>query len=239
MATQELIYTDRQQTTLRGVLATPEKTGEKVPGILVVHEAFGIGSHTIDRARQLSELGYVALAVDMFGDGRTAGDLQGGMALVGEIASDPTRLRDRIASALTALRQCEQVDASRTGAIGFCFGGTTVLELARSGADVKGVVSFHGTLTPMAPVSEKILASILVCHGDADPFVPDDQIEAFRTEMRAAGIDWQLDIHGGAKHGFTNPEADSRGIDGLAYDERTDRRSWDAMKSFFDTLFVR
>lgn len=235
--TQNLDYSDATGAKLRGALALPEKSSGPAPGILVVHEAFGLGAHTIERAERLASLGYVALAVDMFGDRRTADDLPGAMGLMGEVASDHSVLIGRIGAALTALKARPEVDASRTGAIGFCFGGSTVLELARSGADVKGVVSFHGTLNTQAPAAGPIQASILVCHGDADPFVPPEQVAEFCQEMRDAGADWQLDIYGGALHGFTNPEASSRGIPALGYDAKADHRSWGTMACFFKGLF--
>ncbi len=236
MKTRDLAYSD-QGVSLNGYLAYDESVSGKRPAILVVHEAFGLGTHAIERAERLAGLGYVAFAVDMFGDRKQAADLQGAMALMGELYNDGARLRARIGAAYRILLAEPDVDHGRIGAIGFCFGGMTVLELARSGAELAGVVSFHGALAARAPINGKIKAKILVCHGGDDPMVGNDQVVAFQEEMRAAGADWQLNIYGGAVHSFTNEGAANAGMPGIAYHRPTDLRSWAAMRYFFDEAF--
>jgi len=155
-----------------------------------------------------------------------------------ELRSDVDLLRGRVNAGLTALRAQPGVDAKRLGAIGFCFGGLCVLELARSGADVAGVVSFHGILRTDRPARPgDIKGKVLACHGAADPFVPAEEVAGFEKELTEAGVDWHLLVNGGAGHGFTNPGASNLGVPGVAYDERAERRSFAAMRDFFDALF--
>jgi dienelactone hydrolase len=239
MKTEDIDYRDGD-TALSGVVAYDEAATGKRPGILVVHEAWGLGNHVIERAKMLAELGYVGLAVDMYGGRRQATDLPSAMALIGDLRSDPAKLRARIGAALDVLRGMPNVDPSRIAAIGFCFGGTTVLELARGGADVKGVVCFHGGLETTAPAdSGAVRAKVLVCTGADDPMIPPAQVVAFEEEMRKAAADWQVIAYGDTVHGFTNPEAGKVvALPGLAYNEQTDRRSWAAMRAFFDEIFA-
>lgn len=234
MKTGNLVYLDNN-VSCNGHFAYDESTSAPTPGVLVVHEAFGLGAHAMERAESLAELGYVALAVDMFGGRRQAKDLSEAMTLMGQLS--PAEIRSRITAGLHALLGMPHVDSTRVGAIGFCFGGSTVLELARSGANVGGVVSFHGALTARAPIDGPIKAKILVCHGADDPMVTSDQMTAFQTEMRQAKADWQVNIHGNAVHSFTNREAAHAGVPGLNYNEPADRRSWAAMQYFFTEIF--
>ncbi len=237
-ATSNLEYRDGS-LTLRGYLATPPELAAPAPGVLVVHEADGVGPHVKRRAEMLAELGYVALAVDMFGDGRTAGNLPDAIAMMHGVMDDPRVWRARIGAALTALCALRDVDATRVAAIGYCFGGSTVLELARTGADVRGVVSFHGGLDTAHPDdAERIKGKVLICTGDSDPFVPRERVNETQDRLAAAGVDYQVITYGGAKHSFTNPDAGELGNPGLAYDERTDRRSWAAMRDFFAEAFA-
>jgi dienelactone hydrolase len=239
MKTEDIDYRDGE-TSLSGFLAYDESFEGKRPGIVVVHEAWGLGDHVIERAKMLAGLGYVAFAADMFGDRRQVADLPAAMALIGDLRSSPDKLRNRIGAALEVLRSLRPVDATRVAGIGFCFGGTTVLELARSGADISGVVSFHGGLETNAPADAGgITAKVLVCTGADDPMIPPAQVTAFEDEMRKAAADWQVISYGGAVHGFTNPDAGKTvSLPGLAYDERTDRRSWSAMLAFFNEIFA-
>jgi dienelactone hydrolase len=240
MRTQDINYRD-DTVRLRGFLAYDETERGRRPGVLVVHEGLGLNEHAMERTRMLAELGYVAMAADMFGDRRQAADLQEARALVAELRDEPTKLRARGWTALATLASLPQVDAERLGAIGFCFGGSVVLELARDGADLKAVVSFHGVLTTRAPaVAEMVDASVLVCTGADDPLVPPEQVVAFEEEMRAAGArDWQVISYGNTLHGFTNPAADGSILPAALYNERSNRRSWAAMQSFFDEMFRR
>ena len=224
---------------LRGYLAFDETAAERRPGVLVFHEGLGLGDFAIARARMLAELGYVAFAADMFGDRRQARNLQEVAKLVGDLRDEPQMLRARGRAALAKLAALPQVDANRIGAIGFCFGGSVVLELARGGADLKAVVSFHGVLATRTPaVSGNVKASVLVCTGADDPLAPPEQIKAFEDEMRAADVrDWQVISYGNTLHGFTNPAADGSMLRTALYSEQADRRAWASMRSLFNEVF--
>src|ERR1700686_4142536 len=196
---------------LRGYLAFGETAAAgRRPGVLVFHEGLGLGDFAMTRARMLAELGYVAFAADMFGERRQARNLQEVANLVGGVRSQPATLRARARAALATLAALPQVDGNRMAAIGFCFGGSVVLELARDGADLKAAVSFHGVLATRTPaVSGKVKAGVLVCTGADDPLAPPEQGRAFEDEMRAAEVrDWQVISYGNTLHGFTNPAAD-------------------------------
>ncbi|HSS83635.1 MAG TPA: dienelactone hydrolase family protein, partial [Reyranella sp.] len=192
------------------------------------------------RARRLAGLGYVALAADMFGDRRQASNLQEVATMVGGLRAEPEKLRARGRAALETLAALPQVDAGRLAAIGFCFGGSVVLELAREGADLKAVVSFHGVLTTKMPAQPgRIKASVLVCTGVDDPLAPPEQVADFEAEMRTGGVkDWQVIAYGNTLHGFTNPAADGSIMRTALYNEQADRRSWASMKSLFDEVLT-
>jgi dienelactone hydrolase len=225
---------------LRGYLALDENADRKRPGVLVFHEGLGLGEFAMERARRLAELGYVALAADMFGDRRQASNLQQIATLVGGLRAEPEKLRARGRAALTTLAALPQVDADRLAAIGFCFGGSVVLELAREGADLKAVVSFHGVLATKLPAQAgRVKASVLVCTGADDPLAPPEQLADFENEMRAGGAkDWQIIAYGNTLHGFTNPAADGSMMRTAIYNEQADRRSWASMKSLFDEVLT-
>jgi dienelactone hydrolase len=228
-----------EDVNLRGYLAWNE-SAEPRPGVLVVHEGLGLGEFAMERARRLAELGYVALAADMFGERRQARNLQEVATLVGGLRAEPTRLRARGRAALETLAALPQVDAQRLVAIGFCFGGSVVLELARAGADLKAVVSFHGVLaTKMPAVTGGVMASVLVLTGADDPLAPPDQVAEFENEMRAAAVrDWQVISYGNTLHGFTNPAADGSMLRSALYNAQADRRSWASMQSLFDEVLA-
>lgn len=232
----DLDYQDGAQRC-SGVLELPDETrfpGPR-PGVVAFHEAFGLGDQVKRRARMLADLGYVALAADMFGDRHIPDSLPEVFGLIGEFHADRPRQRARAGAAVAALKAQPRCDG-RIAAIGYCFGGGTVLELARSGhPDVHGVVSFHGALeTSMPATPGAVTARILVCHGAEDPLVPHAQLNAFLSEMAEAGADCQAIAYTGAKHSFTNPETDGTMIDGVIYHERTDHRSWQAMQDFLE-----
>lgn len=233
MQTRDLDYA-ADGVTMRGFLAFEEAAGKR-PGVLVFHEGLGLGDFAMDKARQLASLGHVALAADMFGDRQQATSLQEVTTLVGGLRAEPDRLRARGMAALATLARLPQVDASRLAAIGFCFGGSVVLELARAGADLKAVVSFHGVLATKLPAQQgQVKASVLVLTGAEDPLAPPDQVAAFEAEMRAAGVaDWQVVSYGNTLHGFTNPAADGSIMRAALYHLQSDRRSWAAMQSLF------
>jgi len=205
-------------------IVEPRGRGDKRAGVLVLHGGTGLGAHERQRAERLGELGYTVLAPDLFGvvfESRSHA-----VEVITKLVDRPAVLRGRVRDALERLRARPTVDASRCAAIGFCFGGLAALELARSGADVRCVVSFHGGLTTRAPArNREVHASVLICAGARDSFVTREHRTALEDEMNAAGADWQMHVHANALHGFTH---------GADYEERADRRSWDAMRSLFD-----
>lgn len=226
------------EAVLEGYVAYDDAVTLRRPGILVVHEWKGLGDYAKRRAEQLAQLGYFAFAVDMYGKGVRAKDHEEAAQLSGIYRKDRQLMRDRINAALDVLKRHELVDPTRTAAIGYCFGGTTVLELARSGADVLGVVSFHGALdTPNPSDARNIKARVLVCHGASDPFVPAEQVAAFEQEMQQAGVNYRIIKYEGAVHSFTVPEAGNDPSKGMAYNESADKQSWEEMQAFFSELF--
>jgi dienelactone hydrolase len=234
----ELVTYRHGDAVLEGYLAWNDAIEGPRPGVLVVHEWWGRNAYVEWRARQIANLGYVALAVDMYGKGIVTDNADRAGELSGRFKKDPALGRARIGKALELLQGNPLVDAGRIAAIGYCFGGTVVLELARSGAPVLGVASFHGGLQAANPGDARnIKGRVLALAGGDDPFVPPAQVGAFEDEMRKAGVDWQLNVYGGAKHSFTNPEADGYGLPGAAYDRKADHRSWEAMKAFLAELF--
>ena len=239
MPTRDLDYRC-DDVNLRGYLAWNDKAAGPRPGVLVFHEGLGLGEFAMERARQLADLGYIALAADMFGDRRQASNLQQVATLVGGLRAEPEKLRARGRAALAALADLPEVDTSRLAAIGFCFGGSVVLELAREGADLKAVVSFHGVLATKMPAQPgRVKASVLVLTGAEDPLAPPDQVTAFENEMREGHVrDWQVISYGNTLHGFTNPAADGSMMRTALYNEQADRRSWGAMLSLFDEVLT-
>lgn len=230
----EVVEYRHGDVVLEGYLAYDDAFSGKRPGVLVVHEWMGHNPYVRKRAEQLAGLGYVAFALDMYGKGVRAKDAKEAGALAGKYKGDRPLMRARAGAGLDVLRKHARVDPSRLAAIGYCFGGTTALELARSGADLVSVVSFHGGLdTPTPGDARNIKGKVLALHGGDDPSVPMKQVEEFQEEMRKGGVDWQFVSYGGAVHSFTNPEAGSDNSKGAAYNERADRRSWEAMKTFF------
>ena len=207
------------------------------PGVLVAPEAFGLSAHAYDVAHRLAEAGYAALALDYYGDAAYL-DMATCMPRVGAFMAAPDTLRARAAAGLAALAAQPLTDPTRLAAIGYCFGGTTALELARSGADLKAVVGFHSGLTAPRPADAKaIRAKVLVCIGAADPVIPPAQRAAFETEMTDAGVDWRMILYGGVGHSFTTPEVGALGNPAFAYDASADHRSWRAMVDLFDEAF--
>jgi dienelactone hydrolase len=221
-------------TVLEGYLAYDAAGPARRPGVLVVHDWLGVSKNTRARVDQLAKLGYVAFAADVYGKGVRAEGAKEASALAGKYKGDRALLRARMRAALDELRRQPGVDPAHVAVIGYCFGGTAALELARSGADVAGVVTFHGGLdTPTPGDAKQIKAKVLALHGADDPFVPPEQVKAFEDEMRAGGVDWQLVKYSGAVHSFTIPDAGNDNSKGAAYNATADRRSWEAMKTFF------
>jgi dienelactone hydrolase len=223
---------------LAGWLAYDDSVKEKRPGVVVYPEWWGMTDYPRSRAKQLAELGYVAFAADMYGDGKSTDDPKEAGAWAGAVKGDDKVLVDRAKAAMDLLKKDSRVDGSQIGAIGYCFGGTVALELARSGADFQGLVSFHGGLETDNPAEAgKFKPKVLICTGGLDSFVPAKQVMAFEEEMTNAGADWQVITYGGAHHAFTNPAADSHGIANIAYNASADKRSFEAMTAFFKELF--
>lgn len=206
------------------------------PAILVFPEAFGLSEHAISRAKRLAELGYVALACDLHGDARLVDDLQEAIGMLQPLFADPSKTRARAGGGLDALLARPEVDAAKVGAIGFCFGGTMALELARAGADVKAIVGFHSGLGTTAPKTDAkaIKGRVLVCIGADDPMIKPDDRAAFAAEMGEAGVDWQMHLYGRTVHSFTNKEAGKRDMPAaIRYSPEADARSWAAMQELF------
>jgi dienelactone hydrolase len=235
MNTQPISYSDGD-VHLNGFLAWDAIRTERRPGVLVVHGGRGLDDHAKGRARQLAEFGFVAFACDMYGDD-VAGDREHKMARIKELSGDPARLCQRAKAGIEVLASHPQVDG-RVAAVGYCFGGMTVLELARSGAEFAGVVSIHGSLKTSRPAqASAVKAKVLVCHGALDPHVPQSHVTAFIDEMNNAGADWQLIVYGGAMHGFTDKDAAEYKVPGVAYNAAADARSTGAMEKFLGELF--
>jgi dienelactone hydrolase len=225
-------------TVLEGYLAYDDDINGKRPGVLVVHEWNGLQSYVKKRTEELAKLGYVAFAADIYGKGIRPKNQQESATQAAIYRQDRQLMRARANAGLEVLQKNELTDAKRIAAIGYCFGGGTVLELARSGADMAGVVSFHGNLdTPNSRDAKNIRAKVLVLHGARDPYVPLEQVKAFELEMQQAKVDWQFISYPRAVHSFTNPEAGYDPATGAAYNEYADGRSWQAMKQFFAKVF--
>lgn len=218
-------------TTLKGMIAYDDAATGKRPGVMVVHEWWGLNDYARMRAKKLAELGYVAFAIDMFGEGKStehpkeAGEWAGALAANQEVATA------RFNAALDLLKKDKRVDAAHIAAIGYCMGGSVVLRMALNGADLAAAASFHGGLFPDKG-SGPVKASILVCHGAADSFASDELVHTFEKNLAESGADYEFILFGGAKHSFTNPDADKRGMPGLAYNEAADKRSWAALREF-------
>lgn len=237
LRTETIEYRDGE-TTLRGHLAWDDSLPSPRPGIIVVHEWWGLNDYARSRAEQLAGMGYVAFAVDMYGEDKVTSHGSQAKEWMQQITANADAWRARALLGLEILRNRDEVDAEKLAAIGYCFGGATVMQMAYAGADLDGVVSFHGSLPPAQEADlGRIQARVLVEHGAADGFVPAERIAQFQAALEQAGADWQMNVYGGAKHSFTNPGADSAGIDGLAYSATADRRSWQSMQRFFSELF--
>jgi len=223
--------------TLEGYLAYDDSFSVPRPGVLVVHQWMGLTDYEENRAVMLANLGYVAFCADIYGKGIRPQNYKEAGTEATKYKTDRVLLRLRVNAGLDELKRNPLVDTKHVAAIGYCFGGTTVIELARSGAELNGVVSFHGGLdSPMPADGKNIKCKVLVCHGADDPFEKPEDLAAFEKEMRDAGVDWRLIKYGGAVHSFTQPMADGS-LPGAKYNERADKRSWADMKSFFAEIF--
>ena len=229
------------KTTLKGYLAYDDAVSGKRPGVLVVHEWWGLNKYARNRADMLAKLGYVAFAVDMYGDGKQASHPQEAQEFSSAIADNIELGKSRFLAAMDVLKKDKHVDRNNIAAIGYCFGGSVVLQMAREGVDLKGVASFHGGLSTKKPAMPgAVRARILVAAGGADPFVPPDQVAGFIKEMNNAGAHYRVNVYSGAKHAFTNPMADQYGEKfnlPLQYNKEADLASWNEMQSFFKRIF--
>ena len=233
----ETIEYKQGDTTLEGVLTYDDAVKGSRPAVLIVHQWKGLTDYEKKRAEMLAKLGYVAFCADIYGKGVRPQTVEEAGATAGKYKKDRQLLRARVNAGLETLRKQKNVDTKHIAAIGYCFGGTTAIELARSGADVAGVVSFHGALDSPTPADGKnIKTKVLALHGADDPFVPAADIEAFEKEMRDAKVDWRLIKYGGAVHSFTDWGADGS-LKGAQYNEKADKRSWEDMKEFCKELF--
>lgn len=229
--------------TMNGYLAYEDSSTQRRPGILVVHEWWGHNDYARQRARLLAELGYTAFAVDMYGDGKLASHPDDAGTFAGEVSKDMAGIgKQRFLAALDILKNHPSVDPENIAAIGYCFGGGTVLHMARFGVDFKGVVSFHGSLGTETPTEKGVVkARVLVCHGADDTFISPEAIAAFKKEMEDAGVDYAFISYPGAKHSFTNPDADKLAKEfglGIAYNTTADQKSWQDMQQFFASIFT-
>lgn len=236
--TKSIAYT-HGEVKLEGVLAWNNAVQGKRPGILVVHEWWGMNEYAQTRAKQLAALGYVAFAADMYGTGKVTTHPKQAGEWMNAMMANVKNWQARAMAGLKVLQEHEMVDANKIAAIGYCFGGATVTQLAYGGAPVKGVVSFHGALPlPSEDQEIKTNVKVLIAHGNEDPFLKEDHIQKFRSALEKAGMDWQMVVYAGAKHSFTNPAADKVGMDALKYNKKADERSWKHMQLFFDELFA-
>ena len=233
VVTKTIAY-DHDGQKLQGYLAYDDAKAGPRPGVLVIHEWWGLNDYTKMRTRELAEMGYVAFAADMYGDGKTTRDPKEAQAWSSAVGSQPGMLAARSKAGLDVMRKEKVTDVERMAAIGFCFGGTTVLQLAYAGVPLKGVVTFHGGLVvPDEQQAAKIRTPIVILHGAEDTFVKPETIDGMRKALDAAKVDWFMVSYAQAVHAFTNPDADSFKIPGIGYNEKAATRSWDEMARFF------
>jgi dienelactone hydrolase len=226
--------------TLSGFVAYDSNVKGKRPAILVVHEWWGLNDYAKSRARQLASLGYIAMAVDMFGNGKVAADPKEAQELTGPFYKNPQLGKTRLDAAIKKIKEYPQADAANVAAIGYCFGGAVVLNSAKLGADLKGVVSFHGGLAGVPANRNLLKAKVLVCHGGSDKFVSQHDLDAFKHQMDSIGARYSVKVYAYATHAFTNPDATAIGKQfnmPIEYNAEADKNSWNDMKTFFASLF--
>lgn len=240
---KELHYTAPDGTQLVGYYAYDDAIKVKQPGILVVHEWWGLNNYARHRATQLAKLGYAALAIDMYGEGKHTEKASEAMEMMHGVFNDATTSMVRAKAGLDLLKAQPQVDVTKLGAIGYCFGGKIVLDMARTGIPLNGVVSFHGALATATPAKlDTVTAKILVLHGAADTMVKAEDVTAFKAEMKAAKVPYKMVTYPNAKHGFSSPDADRLGKENMidvGYNAKADKKSWIDMRQFFNTIFAQ
>lgn len=236
--TTQVVEYEHDGVVLEGYVAWDDSSDAARPGVLVVHQWMGLGEHEKEWCRRLAAEGYVAMAADVYGKGVRPSNREEAAAQATIYRSDRPLMRSRVQAGVDKLRGLAGVDEGNIAAIGFCFGGGCVLELARSGSDVNCVVSFHGNLdTPDPADASNIRGSVLVCHGADDPYVPQETVTAFMDEMRNAGVDWQMVFYGNAVHSFTHESAGTDNSTGAAYNAEAAHRSWEVQLDFFREIF--
>lgn len=240
---EENVSYSADTAALNGFVAYDQNSTAKRPVVLIVHEWWGPGEYVRSRAKQLAEMGYLAMAIDMFGNGKMGNNPQEAMALVKPFYGNGALIKSRFDAALNKIKTYPQADTANIAAIGYCFGGTMVLNAANLGEPLAGVVSFHGNLTTATPPNKDLLkAKILVCHGNADNFVPQAEVDQFKKSMDSIGADYTFKAYDSATHAFTNPDATEKGKAfnlPIRYNAEADKASWADMKAFFDRVFTR
>jgi len=237
MHTEEIRYSDGDLTCI-GYLASPGKSEKPVPGVLICHAWGGRSPFECDKAEKFAGLGVAGFALDIYGEARQGSSPEENATLMQPFLDDRAALRQRLQAGLAALTQRPEVDSEKLIAVGYCFGGLCVLDLARSGADLKGVISYHGLFVPAEGIpNEKIRAKVLALHGHEDPMVPPEQVLAFEQEMTQSGADWQVHAYGNTYHAFTNPQANDPDM-GVLYNADADRRSWETTLNFLKECFA-
>lgn len=237
MIKERLVEYQHNGVNLEGLLAYDDAIAGPRPGVLVSHAWGGRGEFECNKARALGQLGYTGFALDLYGKGVLGSNPEENSKLMTPFLEDRSLLQARITQALTTMQAQEEVNPRSCAAIGFCFGGLCVIDLARIGTDIKGVVSFHGLFNPPGNTAGlKIKAKVLALHGNEDPMVPVEAVTALENELTEAGADWQIHVYGDTMHAFTNPEANMAEM-GMMYNADADRRSWQTMKNFLQELF--
>jgi dienelactone hydrolase len=237
---EEAVTYKLDSATMNNFVAYDENQEGKRPAVMVIHEWWGINDYIKMRVRELAKLGYIAMAVDMYGDNKVGNDPNEAQALATPFYMHPEKAKPIFDAAIEKIKSYPQTDATKIAAIGYCFGGTQVLNLAKMGEDLKGVVSFHGGLEGLTPDKNKVKAAILVCHGADDSFVPPAQVDNFKKQMDSAGISYEFKSYPGSTHAFTNPMATEWGKKfniPIAYNAAADTASWKDMRDFFDRIF--
>lgn len=237
MIKERFVEYEHDGKLLEGFLAVDDSGEAQKPAVLIAHAWAGRTDFDCDKARKLAELGYVGFALDLYGKGVQGNSVEENTALMTPFMEDRAMLQARLNVALETLRVAEEVDTNRIAAMGFCFGGLCVLDMARAGAELSGVASFHGLLAPPGNTEgNKIKTKVLVLHGHEDPMVPVEQVNAFQDEMTSASADWQVHAYGNTMHAFTNPKANDPSF-GTVYSESADKRSWQTLSNFLQEIF--
>lgn len=239
IATEDVTY-KLDTLNMKGFVAFDESNGNKRPAVLIIHEWWGLNDYVKNRAKQLADLGYIAMAVDLYGNGKQADNPKDAGEAAGFFYTNAKVAKSRFDAAVEKLKQFPQVDTANMAAIGYCFGGAMVLNIAKLGENLKGVVSFHGNLAGVPAKKDLLKANVLVCHGEADGFVKPEEIATFKKEMDAIGAPYEFKTYPNAQHAFTNPEATENGKKfniPISYNAAADSASWKDMQSFFGKIF--